>query len=187
MSEADRERWDRRWSEATHAEGGSLAWLELLRPHWPPGRRALDVACGAGRMALWLARAGFEVLAVDVSPVALARADAAAAALGLRLQTQALDVECLPLPPGPFDWIACFAYLQRDLFQVLRERLAPGGLLVCEIATVQNLERHAHPSRRYLLERGELVRLVAPLELVYADEGWHEDRHLARVACRMAR
>jgi SAM-dependent methyltransferase len=186
VSEADRERWDRRWSEGTHCEGGgSLAWLDELRADWPRGRRALDVACGAGRVALWLAQRGFDVLGVDVSPVALARLDASARAVGRSVETLALDLEREPLPGGPFDWIACFAYLQRDLFPAFRARLGPGGLLVCEIATVRNLERHEHPSRRFLLEPGELVGLVSPLEIVRADEGWHEDRHLARVACRM--
>ncbi len=187
MSGADRERWDRRWSEADVSGSGSLAWLDALLALGPRGGRALDVAAGAGRAALWLARAGFDVLAVDVSPVALARLDAAARAEGLRVETRALDLERDPLPPGPFDWITCFAYLQRGLFPELRARLAPGGLVVCEIATVHNLERHERPGRRFLLEPGELPRLLEPLEIVYADEGWREDRHLARAAGRMAR
>ncbi len=63
-------------------------------------------------------------------------------------------------------------------------RLAPGGVLACEIATVQNLERHAKPSRRFLLELGELPRLCAPLEVVHYTEGWQGDRCLARILAR---
>jgi tellurite methyltransferase len=80
--------------------------------------------------------------------------------------------------------ITCFHYLQRSLFPVLCQALAPGGLLICEIATRRNLERHARPSARFLLDEGELVKLVAPLEIVQSEEGWFDDRALARVVAR---
>ena len=80
--------------------------------------------------------------------------------------------------------MSCFHYLQRDLFPALRERLEPGGVLVCEIANRRNLERHAQPSRRFLLEPNELLTLCAPLEIVYYREGWIEDRSQARVVAR---
>jgi hypothetical protein len=69
---------------------------------------------------------------------------------------------------------------------VLRARLAPGGWLCCEIATVRNLERHARPSRRFLLEAGELRALCEPLESVFYDEDWHDGRHVARSVARAA-
>jgi len=184
MSEADRERWDRRWSEGGHADGAPPDWLREVGSDEPLRGRALDVAAGAGRIALWLAREGLEVLAVDVSPVALALARAAAESEGLVLETRALDLERDPLPPGPFDLVTCFDYLQRDLFPALAARLSPRGILACEIATVRNLERHAHPSRRFLLERGELKGLVGPLELLHYREGWWDDRAVARIAAR---
>jgi hypothetical protein len=80
--------------------------------------------------------------------------------------------------------ITCFHYLDRSLFAAFPEVLATGGWLVCEIATLRNLERHARPSRRFLLEENELFELVGPLEIVYRDEGWHEDRAVARVLAR---
>jgi tellurite methyltransferase len=186
LSESHRERWDRRWAGGAHADPEPPAWLDPLRPELPAAGRALDVACGAGRAALWLARAGFEVTAVDVSPVALERCRAAAERAGLSVTTRALDLEREPPPEGPFAAIACFAYLQRDLFPRLVERLSPGGCLVCEIATVRNLERHRRPPARFLLEEGELRTLVAPLEPVYYREGWFEGRALARAVARRA-
>jgi len=93
-------------------------------------------------------------------------------------------LEWQPLPDGPFVAISCFHYLQRDLFPKLAERLAPGGVLVCEIATDRNLERHAKPSQRFLLESNELLRLCAPLELVFYREGWQDDRCQAQIVAR---
>lgn len=184
MAEGDREHWDSRYREAAHAAGPAPEWLAEFADRWASAGRALDVAAGRGRVALWLAARGLRVVAADVSPVGLAQAADAARSAGHALETLALDLEREELPPGPFDVITCFHYLQRDLFPKLAARLVPGGWLLAEIATLRNLERHAHPSRRFLLEPAELARLCAPLELVRSAEGWFDDRHLARVAAR---
>ena len=96
----------------------------------------------------------------------------------------AVDLEADSLPEGPFDIITCFNYLQRDLFPSIRGRLSAGGLLLAEIAIVTNLEIHAHPSRRYLAELGELRQDCAPWEILYYEEGWFDDRASARVLAR---
>lgn len=184
MAEADRERWDRRYAESADAAPSPPEWLAELDDELPRRGRALDVAAGTGRMALWLAARGLEVTAVDISPVGLARCREAAAARGLRVETRQLDLEVEPLPAGPFQAIACVAYLQRDLFPALRERLAPGGVLICELSTERNLERHAHPSARFLVRTNELLALAAPLEIVAYREGWLEDHCRARLVAR---
>ena len=142
------------------------------------------MASGSGRLALYWASRGLATLAVDVSEEGLGRARAASARTGLDLETRALDLERQDLPEGGFAAISCFHYLQRDLFPKLAARLAPDGVLVCEIAAVRNLERHAKPSRRYLLEPNELLRLCAGLEIVYYREGWQENHCVARTIAR---
>ena len=184
MAEGDREHWDARYREASHSGGPAPDWLAAVADQWPRSGRALDVAAGRGRIALWLASRGLRVLAADVSPVGLEQAREAARSAGHVLETVTVDLEREALPQGPFDVITCFHYLQRDLFPALIERLVPGGCLGCEIATVGNLERHAHPSRRFLLERGELAQLCAPLEIMHSVEGWFDDRCVARVIAR---
>jgi hypothetical protein len=62
--------------------------------------------------------------------------------------------------------------------------LGPAGTFIAEVATVANLERHQHPSRRYLAEPGELEQDCAPLEIRYYQEGWFDDEALARVVAR---
>jgi len=184
MAEDDRARWDRIWRGGGHADGGPPVWLAELDAELPRVGSALDIASGAGRLALFWASRGLESLAVDISVEGLGRARDAAARAGLTLKTRALDLDWQALPEGPFAAISCFHYLQRDLFPKLADRLAPGGVLACEIATVRNLERNAKPSRRFLLEPNELLQLCASLEIVYYREGWHEDRCEARVLAR---
>jgi SAM-dependent methyltransferase len=182
LARDDRERWDRRYAEGRHADAEPPDWLDLLE--LPRSGAALDVASGTGRVALWLARRGLDVVAVDVSPVGLAELARRAEAQGLRVATLALDLESEPLPPGPFAVITCFHYLRRELFPELAARLAPDGCLVVEIGTLRNLERHARPSRRFLLEEGELRRLIEPLEPLHYAEGWHDDKASARCVAR---
>lgn len=181
MSEADRQKWNTRYREQEGA-GEPSAFLRSLADRLPSTGRALDVAGGAGREALWLAKRGLDVTLADISDVALERAAEAARAAGVSLRCQRLDVEVEPLPPGPFDLVLCMNFLWRPLFAGFPKVLAPGGLLVFAQPTRSNLQRHAHPSARFLLEDGELPRLVQGLKIVSYTEDWTEEgRHEARL------
>jgi SAM-dependent methyltransferase len=180
----DRELWDQRYRSGSHANGEEPDWLAAWLPDLPRGGRALDVASGTGRVARWLARQGYAVTACDVSPVGLAVAKERATEAGLALRTVPVDLRAEPLPPGPWNVITCFGYLQRELFPAFAEALAPGGVLVYGTATVQNLERHARPPRRFLLEEGELPALVGSLEVIRYEEGWRDGSAIARILAR---
>src|SRR5581483_1647975 len=191
MAEGDRARWDARWHERRVDDGAApssfLVALEDVLPRGDavPAPRALDVAGGAGRNAIWLARRGLAVTLVDVSPVALERARAAAARAGVSLDLVAADLEREALPPGPFDVVVSVDFLWRPLFAALPAVLTPGGILVVVHPTRRNLERHAHPTARFLLAEGELRTLVArDFVLLRYDEDWFDDRHEARLAAR---
>jgi tellurite methyltransferase len=184
MSEQDRRKWNTRYQERTGMLEPS-AFLRTLADRLPRGGRALDVAGGAGQDALWLARRGLDVTLVDLSDVALERAAQAAREAGVTLQLQRLDLETEPLPPGPYDVVLCLNYLWRPLFAEFPKVLAPGGLLLFAQPTRSNLRRHPHPSARFLLEDGELPRLIQGLEVVSYTEGWtDEERHEARLVAR---
>jgi tellurite methyltransferase len=183
VSEDDRRRWDARWQErAAEPMPAPAGFLVEVLPRLPRHGRALDVGGGAGRNALALARHGLAVTIADVSPVGLARALDAATAEGLALATVCVDLEHEALPPGPWDVIIDLHYLERRLFPSFAAALAPGGALVFVQPTIANLERHPHPGRDYLLAPGEAARLVAPLAIELAREGWStEGRHEAEV------
>jgi SAM-dependent methyltransferase len=184
MAGGDRERWNARYAEE-EAPATPAPWLAGLDALLPRRGRALDVAGGSGRHALWLARRGLEVTLADVSDVALERAARDARAEGLALATVQVDLESALLPPGPWDLILCVYFLHRALFPSLAAALAPGGVLVAAHATRTNLERHSHPGPRWLLEDGELPTLVRGLDVLRYEEGWLESgRHEARLVAR---
>jgi tellurite methyltransferase len=187
MSEEDRRKWNTRYREQAGTQEPS-GFLRSLAEQLPSTGRALDVAGGSGHDALWLARRGLDVTLVDVSDVALERAVEAARESGVSLRVQRLDLEVEPLPPGPFEVVLCLNYLWRPLFATFPEVLAPGGLLVFAQPTRSNLQRNPHPSARFLLEDGELPRLLQDLEVVSSTEAWTgEGRHEARLVARRAR
>ncbi len=180
----DRERWNQRYAEEAETPAPS-PFLLSLDDVLPRRGRALDVAGGSGRNALWLARRGLEVTLADVSDVGLERAARAATAAGLPLATVRLDLEAGPPPPGPWDVVVCTYFLHRPLLAALPRVLAPGGLLVVAHATRTNLTRHARPGPDHVLEDGELPGLVRGLEVVRSEEGWLEGgRHEARLVAR---
>jgi SAM-dependent methyltransferase len=110
----------------------------------PPGGRALDLACGEGRNALWLAERGWEVTAVDFSPVALSRARSLAADRKVPVDFVEADVTTWRPEPGAYA-LVLVAYLQvppSDRVRVwsrLAEALAPGGVAFLVGHALRNL------------------------------------------------
>jgi rhodanese-related sulfurtransferase len=153
---------------------GPSPWLLAHARLAPPGARTLDVACGRGRHALFLAAAGFPVRAVDCDPGPVAWLDALARRLHLPLDAAVVDLEDAGADLGTSEWelVLVFNDLHRPLFPALVRALKPGGVLLCET------------SPEHLVEPGGLSRLVAPLEVVRQREGEIEGRAIASVAAR---
>lgn len=127
-----REDWDRRYAESElvwSAEPNRFLVEEVQA--LPPGR-ALDLACGEGRNAVWLARSGWDVVAVDFSPVAIAKARQRAEREGLELELVCADLLEFEPEPSAFDLVVVL-YLQipADERRVVLARasgaVAPGG------------------------------------------------------------
>jgi len=181
MPEADRGKWDARYASDAVDEWGPPAWLDAHDALLPRTGLALDVAAGSGRISRWAAARGLSVTAVDISTVGLAKIGVTVPS-ARRVQR---DLELEPvLPRGPYALVACFRYRQPSLWPAMVAVLEPGGVLLAETATVENLERHARPGHRWLAETGELVEAAAGLEILLSEVGWFDDRHLARLIAR---
>lgn len=180
----DRTRWNERYDDGDLDRGPSSFVTESLASGLVPASgRVLDVAGGSGADAVALAEHGLDVTVVDVSDVALALACRRADEHGIALTTIRRDLTTEDLPAGPWDVIVCVNYLERAVFAGFAPVLAPRGLVFASIATVTNLERHDRPSRRFLVDRGELRRMAeqSGLTVVRYAEDWFDDRHSARL------
>ncbi|MBT2208872.1 class I SAM-dependent methyltransferase [Actinomadura sp. NEAU-AAG7] len=127
-----------------------------------PDGPVLDLASGPSGSALLAARGGRDVLAVDISGVALARLTAAARRDGLsgRISVEEADLEVWRPPPDAFALVLCTGYWDRALFGPAARAVAPGGLLAWEAFTSD--ARRARPSlpAEWCLAEGEPAALL---------------------------
>lgn len=181
MTHTDRERWDDKWATTSAL---NLEASSLLTRHAAAltGGEALDLACGLGQNALWLAAQGYQVTALDISPVALARASGEAAARGLSTSVTFVeaDLDSYELPKAAFDVVTVFRFLDRDLFPAIAASLRSGGWLFYQTYNVRRLETRPEKEPSFLLEPGELEQAFAGLELVESVE----EGDLSHVVCR---
>jgi hypothetical protein len=185
MSDFDRQKWNAKYADADFAPREPSVGLVRLDRFLPRRGRALEVAGGAGRHAIWLAGRGLDVTIADISAVGLAQARERAAAAGLAIRTLEIDLQEDPFPAGPWDLIVSVCFLWRPIYAAYPAALAPGGLLVVIQPTKKNLQRHDKPPADFLLDDGELPRLVQGLEIVHFEEGWlGDDRHDAVLVAR---
>ncbi len=128
--------------------------------------KALDLATGLGENALFLARSGFTVFAVDIS-------DEAVLPLARRhpnLIPVCLDLDEWDIPTNFFDLIINIRFLNRRLFPQIIEGLKPGGVLIAETYLVGSSTSHTSSCRDYLLRPNELLHAFLPLRLVHYNE-----------------
>lgn len=138
--------WDERYAAADLVwTTGPNQFVERELGALPPGR-AIDLAAGEGRNALWLASRGWQVRAVDYSQVGLDKAARLAAERGLEVALERADLTTRPAEPGAYD-LVIIAYLQlpwTELEGVLdraARSVAPGGTLFLVGHDADNLTR----------------------------------------------
>ena len=139
LSNSEYERWEKRFSVQDYVFGTEPnAFLKSQALMLPKSGSALAVADGEGRNGVWLAERGLDVLSIDWSPTALAKAQALARRRGVTLRTVQADVVRWQWPIAQFDVVVAI-FIQfltpderRQVFARMRDALKPGGLLLIE-------------------------------------------------------
>jgi tellurite methyltransferase len=188
--------WDERYGRGDYATLEPSPLLERAVELCGGGgeaRRALDVACGAGRHALLLAARGFKVTAVDASRVGVELLRERARERGLEIDARVADLERgeFRVEPEAFDLVCDFYYLQRDLFPALRAGVRPGGLFVASIHLVDEAAHASPMNPDFLLAPGELRAEFDGWEILHDHETSGRDtdagQHTRRSAELIAR
>jgi tellurite methyltransferase len=171
-SEQDRLFWNKRYDTETYILGKEP--VEFLKEYINilPRGKALDIAMGEGRNAVFLAKNGFEVDGCDVSEIAVKKTLELAKENNVRVNAFVADLEIYKLPKDTYDVVACFYYLQRSLIPQIKEALKPGGMVIYETYTIENWERgfEGPKNRDYLLKTNELLDLFKDLTIIYYRE-----------------
>jgi tellurite methyltransferase len=187
--EETRRYWNERHANAIFSDEPA-PWLVEHRQliETQPRGRALDIACGGGRNALFLAELGFEVDALDISDVAIEHVRRLAAGRGLPIAAARADLAVTRDFPRPsYQIVIDFFYRERALFGPIADALAPAGLLFFQTFVGSRPDGAFGP--RFGLEPGELRAAFARLEILHYDEVEIGDaergrRTVARLAAR---
>ncbi len=171
-------KWDAIYSQnpQTAIAASVLSEHRYLLPHQG---RALDLACGLGGNALLLAGQGLRVDAWDISLKALDILQNLAISQQLAIQTRPCLITPKELAHSAYDVIVISRFLDRTLCNAIMASLKPEGLLFYQTFTLNKVDQQGPSNPDYLLEANELLRLFAPLRLVYYQEYARiGDRHI---------
>ena len=181
MSIEDREKWNQRYAEDSFHKNNPVTLLEDWLPKLPSGK-ALDVACGSGRNALFLAQKGYRVDAIDISSEGLKLARASAEDQGLRINWIEQDLDQTYVFGTDYDLIVVMWYVNLALVTRLCDCLAPGGHLLCEEHLVSDQDVIGPTSSNFRVAPGELPEAVSGLEVLLYEESVETGADGARVA-----
>ena len=174
MNKTDQERWDQRYLD-TATPFAELLPTQVIVDYGhllPEEGQALDVACGLGANAMYLAQRGLQVSAWDISGVAIGRLGQNALGQSIEINTEVRDVLQNPPGAGSFDVVVVSRFLERALMPVLIQSIRPQGLLFYQ-TFIQEKDADVGPGNPdYLLAENELLLMCNGMRvLAYREEG----------------
>jgi SAM-dependent methyltransferase len=164
--------WDKRYRLREHAasdfEAGPTPLLVETAAKLSPGR-ALDLASGTGRNALWLAEHGWDVTAVDGAQTAIEILRSRAMQRGVKIAAVASDLEKgeFEIESSAWDLIAICYYLQRNLFEPAKRGVSPGGILI----SIVHVNEPGEADGLFRLHPGEHEKYFVGWEILHLREG----------------
>ncbi|MEA3404910.1 MAG: class I SAM-dependent methyltransferase [Pseudomonadota bacterium] len=177
MSTNIAQKWDEKYASASLQTPAKPCFVLKQHSHLLPfNGKALELACGLGGNARFLAQCGLKVQAWDISDNALTVLNNWASINQLPIEPLITDLEQMLLPYQQYDVIVISRYLDRNLFSQLVSALKPNGLLIYQtfLAPVQD---SAPRNPEFYIESGELNQAWSELETLVYGEGWlnHEN------------
>ena len=170
---ADRRRWNERFKKKNYALGRAPNPFLKRHVRFLPIGRALDIAAGEGRNAVFLARYGCDVDAVDISEEGLKKARRLAGKTGVKIRTFLSDLDSYSIKRNEYDLIADFYFLKRGLIPRMKKGLKKGGKIIFETYTLDHRAIGTSGPRqaRYFLKPNELLRLFKGFQILFYREG----------------
>ena len=169
----DQKRWDERFGKKEFAFGKEAN--PFLKRHiaFIPKGKALDIATGEGRNAIFLAKHGFDVDVVDISKMGLRKARKLAEEMGVKIHTFYADLDTYQIKKGQYDLIANFYFLKRSLIPKIKKGLKKGGKVIFEtyILEHRSLCTGGPKQSKYFLKLNELLRLFDGFRILRYREG----------------
>jgi SAM-dependent methyltransferase len=174
-SEDDKDRWNRRYNTGEYLYGKEpLKFLKEKLNILAKGK-ALVLAMGEGRNAVFLAGNGFDVDGCDISEKAVEKTRLFAKERGVTLNAFVADLEEYKIPANTYDLITCFYYTQKSLIPLIKEGLRKGGMVIFETYSIDQLkygkDAPGPKNPAYLLKHNELLDHFRDFRILYYREG----------------
>ena len=185
-SETTKARWDKRYDRDMYIYGKEPAAFLKQKMDGLKKGKALVLAMGEGRNAVYLAQNGFDVTGVDISEVAVEKCNKLAKERNTTVNAVVADLMDYDLGEAQFDLITKFYYYEPSIFPQIIDALKPGGMFILEQFSIDHLkyrETSAFGPRNpdYLIKPNELLEHFKLLRILYyedtvveLDEGMHK-------------
>ncbi len=174
---SDRKRWDQRFKGKKFALGKKAN--SFLRRHITllPKGKALDLATGEGRNAVFLAQHGFKVDAVDISEIGLRKTQESAGKRIVRVHTILADLDTYQIKRGEYDLITNFYFLNRNIIPKIKRGLKKGGMVIFETYLLEHQRLHTGGPKnpKYFLKANEPLQLFKGFRILFYREGVFEE------------
>ena len=170
---ADQKRWDERFGKKDFALGKEPNPFLKKHIRLLPKGKALDIAAGEGRNAVFLAQHGFEVDAVDISEIGLKKGQTLARGKGVKINTFLVDLDQYQIGKERYDLIANFYFLKRRLIPRIKKGLKKRGRVIFETYLLEHrtLGTGGPRQAKYFLKPNELLRLFKDFTILFYREG----------------
>ena len=165
-----KDKWNECYQDADIASAIPSQILKENSHLLPEAGRALDLACGRGGNAIFLANHGLSVDAYDNSFAVIDKLQAFSQQQELTLSAQLFDVEREALTRKNYDVIVISYFLDRSIFPSILDALKPNGLLFYQTWSQEKVSARGPSSARFRLKKGELLKLCKGLNLIYYRE-----------------
>jgi 2-polyprenyl-3-methyl-5-hydroxy-6-metoxy-1,4-benzoquinol methylase len=162
-----------KWNQIYRANNGEKTATSVLVEHaflLPDSGVALDIACGLGANACFLAERGLVTTAWDISEVAIAKLQQTALSEDLSIKSEAHEITQNSFNESSFDIIIISRFLDRSLSKEIISALKPGGLLFYQTFNREKIDATGPKNPDFLLAKNELLVMFAPLKLVFYQE-----------------
>lgn len=170
---SDQKRWDERFKGKEFAFGKEPNPFLKKHIRLLPKGKALDIAAGEGRNAIFLAQQGFDMDALDISEVGLKKAQILAGEFGVKINILFADLNTYQIEKEKYDLIANFYFLRRSLIPKIKKGLKKGGRVIFEtyILEQRNIGTEGPKDPKYFLKPNELLRLFKDFRILFYREG----------------
>jgi SAM-dependent methyltransferase len=170
---SDQDRWDNRFRGREFALGKKANPFLRRHIHLLPKGKALDIATGEGRNAVFLAQQGFDVDAADISERGLRKARRLARGMNVKINTILADLDSYQIEEEHYDLIANFYFLKRRLIPKIKRGLKKGARVIFESYVLEHrgLGTGGPKQSKYFLKPNELISLFKGFRILFYREG----------------